>query len=150
MTPFRGEVGATKVVASNRACPTGPGSAKSSRPFFVVAFILMVVHASGWWRLTHAPVPKRFIKVALLQGNIDQYQKWDAKYEADICAAYESLAMRAAEKKPDVIIWPESAVPAWFPNNVAYYNWVRKVVVKTNTSHIVGAVTHADTGDVHD
>ncbi len=42
------------------------------------------------------------IKVALLQGSIDQYKKWDKTYVSDIEKTYENLVAEAGfcEAKP--------------------------------------------------
>lgn len=111
-----------------------------------VALVLLPVLLFGVWRLKK-PVPvgdSAFLNVAILQGDIDQYQKWDDAYETDIRVQYETLAAVAASTKPDLIIWPESAVPGWYPNEERYRDWVENIVKKTKTFNLVGAVTKED------
>ncbi len=84
------------------------------------------------------------MKIALLQGNINQYQKWDAAYEAGIRQRYEELVEAAAKIEPDLIIWPESSVPGWFPNDPEYVEWVKNVVMKSGVPHLIGSVTRLD------
>jgi apolipoprotein N-acyltransferase len=85
--------------------------------------------------------------ISILQGNIDQYQKWDDAYVADIEHRYESLAMGAAKSKPDLIVWPESAAPGWIPNEPKIAQWLAGVIKKTHVPNIVGAVTRIEGKD---
>jgi apolipoprotein N-acyltransferase len=112
----------------------------------LVLIVGLVAGAHLWGRrriaamdVVLASAPK--LKVAMLQANIDQYQKWDEAYEAGIRARYEELSAQASASKPDLIIWPESAVPGWFPNQPFYVEWVRTVTRASNTSHLIGAVS---------
>jgi apolipoprotein N-acyltransferase len=52
------------------------------------------------------------LRVAALQGNIDQNQKWSADAFESTLRAYEDLTRRAAAKGAQLIVWPETAVPA--------------------------------------
>jgi apolipoprotein N-acyltransferase len=81
------------------------------------------------------------LKVAILQGNIDQYQKWDDAYEENIRKTYEELLESARSSKPDLIIWPETAVPGWFPNEIKYAHWVRQEALKDGAYELIGAPT---------
>jgi apolipoprotein N-acyltransferase len=84
------------------------------------------------------------LKVAILQGNIDQYQKWDDAYEKYIKQRYEGLISHAIEKKVGLIVWPESAVPGWIPNDQQLMDWLTRLIRKSNTYHIVGAVSQRE------
>jgi apolipoprotein N-acyltransferase len=99
----------------------------------------------GAVRLAQARVPgPASLRVALLQGDIDQYQKWDDAYESDIRTQYETLALKAASEPTDLIVWPESAIPGWYPNEEFYAKWVDGLVRATKTFHLIGAVTRDD------
>lgn len=109
----------------------------------MVIATLFLVFGFGLWRLKK-PVSigdSAFLKVTVLQGNIDQYEKWDDTYETNIRNQYEILAAYAASIKPDLIVWPESSVPGWFPVETRYDEWVRNLVKKTKTHNLVGSVT---------
>ena len=87
------------------------------------------------------------LKVAILQGNIDQYQKWDDAYEQSIRDVYDKLVQTAAESKPDLIVWPETAVPGWFPNEEKYALWIWGEGGKGRTFQVVGAPTSINKND---
>jgi apolipoprotein N-acyltransferase len=52
------------------------------------------------------------VRVAALQGNIDQNAKWTPEVFEDTLRAYEELTRRAAADGAQLIAWPETAVPA--------------------------------------
>lgn len=66
----------------------------------------------GYWQ-TRADVSNHdAIRVAVVQGNIPQELKWDKAYLPTILNRYELLTQEAAATDPDLIIWPETSVPA--------------------------------------
>lgn len=50
-------------------------------------------------------------RISVVQGNIPQQHKWDAKLAKDIIKEYSRLTTEAAKDDPDMIIWPETAYP---------------------------------------
>ncbi len=54
------------------------------------------------------------IRVSVVQGNIQQDRKWDPKYRSRILSIYARLSQKAGLNHPDLIIWPEAAVPFYF------------------------------------
>jgi len=67
----------------------------------------------GYLRLSH-PAQGETIKVALIQGNIDQSIKWDPEFRDATISIYEKLTRRASVGGVDLVVWPESAAPFFF------------------------------------
>lgn len=57
--------------------------------------------------------PDRMVKLALIQPSIPQTVIWDAAGDAPRFQKVLSLSEKSVTLKPDIIIWPESALPAW-------------------------------------
>ncbi|MBU1715239.1 MAG: apolipoprotein N-acyltransferase [Proteobacteria bacterium] len=54
------------------------------------------------------------ISVAVIQGNISQDEKWQARFRQETINRYLSLSATAiTEKRTDLLIWPETAVPLY-------------------------------------
>ncbi len=53
-------------------------------------------------------------KAALIQGNIDQNKKWDSAYRGMVIRDYFGMTYGASREKPDLIVWPETAVPFFY------------------------------------
>ncbi|MFC1884648.1 apolipoprotein N-acyltransferase [Thermodesulfobacteriota bacterium] len=59
----------------------------------------------------------RSLKIVIAQGNIDQSLKWEPSYQKQTMEIYERLSRSMLSYNPDMIIWPETAVPFFFQNN---------------------------------
>lgn len=64
------------------------------------------------------------IRVSVIQGNINQDQKWDLRYKVQNLNTFLRLTRISALSRPDLIVWPETAVPGYF----RYDPWLRKAV----------------------
>ena len=51
--------------------------------------------------------------VGVVQGNIDQSQKWDPAYQQETLSRYRDLSFRAVAQvpRPELLVWPETAAP---------------------------------------
>lgn len=80
----------------------------------VSACVVIAALAYGNHMLAHQPEPSGKIRVALIQGNIEQFAKWDPAYQSDVFDTYRTMTLEAAKQRPDLIIWPETATPFYF------------------------------------
>jgi apolipoprotein N-acyltransferase len=51
------------------------------------------------------------VRVTLVQGNIDQTMKWEPEYQEATVRAYLDLTAKELSSKPELVIWPETAMP---------------------------------------
>src|SRR5687768_16883250 len=77
--------------------------------------LLLVVVCTAWgqWRLSRSPLLNagEAVRVAVLQGNIEQEDKWNPALADVITNRYISMTQQALAKGATFIIWPESATP---------------------------------------
>jgi apolipoprotein N-acyltransferase len=66
----------------------------------------------GMSKCLSAPLPARQLRVALVQPSIPQTLIFDLGADAERFGEVIALSERALESKADVLVWPESAVPA--------------------------------------
>ncbi|HUD83841.1 MAG TPA: hypothetical protein VMQ67_10075, partial [Candidatus Saccharimonadales bacterium] len=66
----------------------------------------------GMSKCLSAPLPARQLRVALVQPSIPQTLIFDPGADAERFGEVIALSERALESKADVLVWPESAVPA--------------------------------------
>ncbi len=57
------------------------------------------------------------IKISVIQGNIEQDKKWNTKFQKEVIDTYKRLSMNASTAAPDLIVWPETALPFTFGYN---------------------------------
>ena len=59
------------------------------------------------------------MKVAIVQGNIPQDVKWDKAFQEGTISRYQGLTEQAVkEGHPQLVVWPETAVPFYFGINI--------------------------------
>lgn len=77
--------------------------------------IAAVLAALGYaaWRLPQVS-GRAVVRLAVVQGNIPQEEKWEEANREKILAGYEALSVEAAATNPDLIVWPETSVPGFF------------------------------------
>lgn len=71
----------------------------------------------GAVRLASVPVENSDTLVRIVQANVAQENKWSEDYYQSILERYLALTGQKSERLPDVVIWPESALPD-LANNV--------------------------------
>jgi len=58
--------------------------------------------------------PRKKIRVSVVQGNISQDKKWDIKFQREVIDTYKRLSLSVLPASPDIIVWPETALPFIF------------------------------------
>lgn len=82
-----------------------------------------------------APKPN----ISVIQGNIRQDLKWDKRFKKGTIEKYGSLSLGVAKTPPDLIIWPETALPFYYGGDPLYSNQVDVYVRKAKTHFLVGS-----------
>lgn len=79
----------------------------------VMLALLAVLYGFGAARLAGGePAPGASPMIRVVQADIDQKDKWRPEHLAAIFQTYVELSRRPAPRHPDVVIWPEGALPA--------------------------------------
>ena len=94
----------------------------------------------GTWRIPRTRDSKA-VRVALVQGNIPTAVKWDAAFQEEILTRYESLTNVAAATRPDLIVWPETAVPGYLGFDEALTQRVLSLAQDAQHPLLVGSPT---------
>jgi apolipoprotein N-acyltransferase len=79
----------------------------------LLALIIISSLLYGMWRLKTDEGWQR-IRASVIQGNVEQERKWNIKFQREIIDTYKSLTIGASKYSPDLIVWPETAVPFIF------------------------------------
>ena len=89
----------------------------------VAAVAALIAGLAGWGAarasqgaLLRAGTP---IRVALVQGNVQQGQKWDAAFADQIYRRYLAMSRGAVARGATLVMWPESATPFMFEEHPA-------------------------------
>jgi len=97
--------------------------------------------AWGQWRLSHSPLLGAGdpVRVAVLQGNIAQEDKWNPALANAITNRYLSMTKEALASGATFIIWPESATPFYFEHDLVRGAAIRRLAVEGNATLLIGS-----------
>ena len=85
------------------------------------------------------PIIGKGIKVAVVQGNIEQAKKWNRRFAKFIMKTYADLTLEASYEKPELIIWPETATPGSISKDSTIYRHVRRIGSAAGTYLLLGS-----------
>ena len=95
----------------------------------VAAVSLSALYVVGLARLAHQPAPSPAAPwVRVVQANVDQASKYDEALFRSILDRYVSLTARPAPRVPDIVIWPEGAIPDSVNDYLAPSTWTRAAI----------------------
>jgi apolipoprotein N-acyltransferase len=84
------------------------------------------------------------IRTAVVQGNIEQGDKWDPEWIERTLVIYENLSREAAEAGAELIVFPESAVPGALNYDVELRGRLARLARETGVAFVIGAVAVED------
>ncbi|MFH1698972.1 MAG: apolipoprotein N-acyltransferase [Candidatus Zixiibacteriota bacterium] len=86
------------------------------------------------------------IKVVVLQGSLSIEEKWNPDNRDYNFFLYDSLAVEAvinsSQSKPDLIVWPETAAPAYLLSEYRLTRMVAQTARKVETPMLVGTLDY--------
>ncbi|MBW2365858.1 MAG: hypothetical protein JRF25_12590, partial [Deltaproteobacteria bacterium] len=84
---------------------------------FSLVLIIALSFFYGNWRITSVNEmisESASSRIAIVQGNIEQSEKWDDKFRRSTTEKYIDLSMKLSSDKPELVVWPETATPFYF------------------------------------
>ena len=104
-----------------------------------VLFIFLGLSLAGWSKTKSLLKSDKIIKTAIVQPNIDPNTKWENKNK--IIAFMDSLHIVSNKLNPDLVIFPETALPSYLVRD----NYTRRKLQKTVDSFNIPLLT----GTIH-
>jgi apolipoprotein N-acyltransferase len=80
------------------------------------------------------------VKVSVIQGNIEQDKKWEPLYQKEVVDTYKELSLMASKNNPDLIVWPETAVPFYFGKDLFWTSYLLNFQRNLNSYLLFGSV----------
>ena len=108
--------------------------------FVSVVFIFVILY--GYYNIhsvTGSLKNKEPLKIALVQGNVGMFQKWRITKKRTT-RIYIDLTKEALKYKPELVLWPETALPYILSLNPHYRNIVMDFVRKNKVNLIFGSI----------
>lgn len=110
------------------------------------AALLALAALFGWGqlRLSSTTVSNSTVLARIVQANVSQESKWSADSYRRILDRYISLTGQPSERLPDVVIWPESALPDLANNILASSDAVQIAGALTKGQTLLAGLSRAD------
>lgn len=103
--------------------------------------------AFGAQRLAE-PAPSTSLSIAVVQPSIEQPLKFDPGFASASMAIYTSLTRQAAAGRPDLIVWPETALPGILGRDRQLKVALEALTRSAGTPLLVGALAAHDTSQL--
>ena len=110
-------------------------------PLVAAVVVLNAVLIYGHWRLDQLrrATPEHQLSVTVVQGNIDQAEKWDPTRIPEIVTRYQRLTQDRAVPRPDLVVWPEAAMPFFFEREIAHRDEVTAFAAREHIALLLGS-----------
>ncbi len=119
-------------------------STSAHRRFAVTLGVVLAAHAIGFVMMGEVEETPGHstVRVAAIQGNIDQGEKWEADRKTRILATYLRLSEEAAagDVEVDWIVWPETAVPGLIEHDPGLRSRLAVLARRYDVSLVVGGM----------
>lgn len=96
----------------------------------------------GTARLDGAAPPGE-VRVTLLQPSIEQPLKWNPAYREQTLGTYFGLMRRVPAARPDLVVWPETALPTMLREDPAVLAGLRALAEELGAPLVVGSLDQA-------
>ncbi|GFM35399.1 apolipoprotein N-acyltransferase [Desulfovibrio psychrotolerans] len=120
-------------------------STRSARP--ALAALVVMAACAGWsWHMWNSPIVTTApVRTLMVQGNIDQGQKWAPAYQNGTVHRYVDMTRAGLDKHPsDLVIWPETSMPFYLQEKQEYLSMLRELTIETQTPLLVGTPAYAN------
>lgn len=148
MSEYTGELGVGLLVVIINVCifeswRLYPLHGKRVAIRYTVIAILLLSIPIGWgaWRMSQIK-SESSIRVAVLQGDIDSYAKWEDNFVDQSMAVYETQSRVAAAKGAELIVWPETAAPMYLRYDMRYLQEVLALSREIKTNMLIGTLEY--------
>ena len=117
---------------------TAPGA---WRPLAGAVAISAAIAVWGGWRASRGALTDggEALRVGLVQGNVDQTEKWNRNRAGDILERYLDMSRTVIDRGVQLVVWPESAMPTMFGEDRGASARVRGLAVTTGTPLLIGS-----------
>jgi len=88
------------------------------------------------------PIQGQGVAVSVVQGNIPQRMKWNKRVAKFVMERYRGLTDEVSKDAPDLIVWPETATPAFIGGYPALRDQVAKIAEEASAPILTGSAEH--------
>ncbi len=124
------------------------GPARKNQLIIQTSFVIVLITMTllyGRLKLQETPgATLSPMRAAVVQGNIDQSEKWLPEFQQRTIDSYEKLSLEAARAEPDLIVWPETAVPLFFQDRSQLSRRIMSIPRLTQADLLFGSPAYVE------
>jgi apolipoprotein N-acyltransferase len=144
LASITGIYGLSFLLAMTAAAAAYVMTARDRRRYWPALAVLVLVGACALWgrsRLSDSSLLSAGepVRVAVLQANIAQQDKWNPSLADAITNRYLSMTRQALASGATFIIWPESSTPFYFENDLLRGSAIRRLAVEGKATLLIGS-----------
>jgi apolipoprotein N-acyltransferase len=125
--------------AGPHATPVG-SAFRRTLPLAATAMLVVAIAAWGSLRVARGDLTRGTpVRVALVQGNVAQDQKWDPREATQIFENYLRMTGQAIAQGAELVVWPESATPFTFELEHAAADSIRRIASDARVPILLGS-----------
>jgi apolipoprotein N-acyltransferase len=113
---------------------------RRSRQAWAAVIAVIALHVAGGLARSSSGPPGETVRIAVVQGNIDQGVKWSPVWAERTLEIYEGLSRRAAADGARIVAWPETAVPGSVATDDVLRERLSALARETGAVLVVGGV----------
>ena len=108
---------------------------------YILCLIILYI-ISGWWKMNSFALANysETIDVAIIQPNIDPNKKWNKIGRKQTHQVMDSLYSEAIKLNPDIILFPETALPTYIRLNTKVKSLLQSKVDSSGIPILIGTV----------
>jgi apolipoprotein N-acyltransferase len=106
---------------------------------FVLLIAVAIVYGFIRYEMLKEIKTSKTLKVAMVQPNVDQSVKWDPQYRKQNLNKLFALTMTTLRKKPELVIWPETALPFYFGIEANWTVKLQQFITENRLTLLTGA-----------
>lgn len=105
-----------------------------------VAALVVVIATAGAVRVSTGKLTTSGdqVRIGLVQGSVEQDQKYDPQFRDFILNRYLALSREAVAAGANVVLWPEASTPFYFDIDTVLAAPIRRLAAETQTPFILG------------
>jgi apolipoprotein N-acyltransferase len=133
-----GVYGITFLIVLFNEAVAGAFVEKRSGNLGIAVFILAIAVVFGYFRIATFKESGKAVNIAVVQANISQDVKLDYRFAAEIMSVHESMSKRALSSKPDIVIWPETAVTTYLFESGSMLSKLKDLIAVSSAFYLIG------------
>ena len=144
LASLTGVYGLSALLAASAAAVTLLLLERGRARWTAMIVVVVAIAAIGLWgrrRMADGELTSggEHVRVAVIQGNILQDDKWNPALRDAIIGRYVALTRQAIERGATFILWPESSLPVYFEEDGLRANVVRRLAMDNRVTLLIGS-----------